>query len=258
VALLVPFRPFRASRIAATGFTALLLAASAPAQQSPPPKSNAAALDLAQAAEAKSAEWSTLAAGMEQRVARLLPCDARVRAAVEEVSRASDVRFTALIAYWQDAAAESQEQATAANKLLADYDARVAAAKADSADAEKERAYVSQQFLDVRKSAAQQWALSDAVNELGPIALAKRDAAVRAVEREKLAEQSKAGLTEIASTAEARQRAIEKERQALTTEGNRWREYYAARITRAQIECQLTGAATAAPAPRPPAGKKGN
>jgi hypothetical protein len=215
-------------------------------------------LELAQAADAKNAEWSTLAAGMEQRVARLLPCDARVRSSVEEVSRASDARFSALAAYWQDAAAQSQEQAAAAKKLLADYDARVSAAKEDSADEEKERAYVSQQFLDVRKSAAQQWALSDAVNLLGPIALAKRDAAVRAVAREKLAEQSKDGLTEIAGAAEGRQRAIEKVRQALTTEGNRWREYYAARITRAQIECQLTGAAAAAPSPRPAAGKKGN
>ncbi len=227
------------------------------AQQNPPPGPNSNALDLAQTADTRNTEWSTLASGMEQRVARLLPCDARVRSSIEEVSRASDARFSALVGYWQDAAAQSQEQAAAAKKLLADYDARLDAAKEDSADEEKERAYVSQQFVDVRKSAAQQWALSDAVNLLGPIALAKRDAAVRAVAREKLAEQSKAGLTEIASTAEARQRAIEKVRQALTTEGNRWREYYAARITRAQIECQLTGAATAAPSPRPSGGTSG-
>lgn len=231
------------------------------AEQTPAPKPNAAALDLAQAAEAKSAEWATLAQGLEQRVARLLPCDARVRSAVEEVSRASDARFSALAAYWQDAAAQSHEQALAATKLLADSDARLLTIRADRIDADDEQAFTSQQFENLRKSAAQQWALSDAVNALGPIARAKHDAAARAVEREKLAQQSKTSLMEIARTADARQAAIEKERQALTTEGNRWREYYAVRIARAQTECQLTGA-SADPAPKPAAtkpatGKKG-
>ena len=249
-------------------FAALLISASgfaqtpAPAPQNPLPKSNAASLDLAQAANARSTEWSTLASGMEQRVARLLPCDPRVRSAIEEVSRASDARFTALAAYWQDVATQSQQQSAAAAKLLAESDARLTAVRDDRADADKEQAYVSQQFADLRQSSAKQWGLSEAVDALGPIALAKREAAARATEREKLAEQSKTSLMELVRTSEARQAAIEKERQAMTAENNRWREYYAARIARAQTECQLTGPAAApAPrssaAPRPSAGKKG-
>ena len=258
MASLVPFRRRRTPRFAVTGFALLLTNAFAqtPAAplENPAVEPHAASLDLAQSAEARSTEWLTLATGMEQRIARLLPCDARVRTSIEEVSRASDARFSALTAYWQDAAARSHEQSTAAGKLLADYDARLSAVKDDRADAEKERAYVSQEFLDLRKSAAQQWALSDAVNVLAPIALARRDAATRAAEREKLARQSQASLLEIARTADARQAAIEKARQALTVESNRWREYYAARITRAQTECQLTAGPAVAPTPRPASG----
>src|SRR5580700_4705733 len=54
---------------------------------------------LQETAQQKSSEWETLGADLENKVAHLLPCDPRVRSAVEEVSRASEARLTALSQY---------------------------------------------------------------------------------------------------------------------------------------------------------------
>src|SRR3984957_15543058 len=54
---------------------------------------------LRQVADKASADWQGLAKGLEQKIATLLPCDPKSRAAGEEVSRASDARLAALSAY---------------------------------------------------------------------------------------------------------------------------------------------------------------
>src|SRR5260370_33447924 len=71
-----------------------------------------------QNAAKRSAEWSTLAANLEQRVARLLPCHPRIRSAVEEVSRASEARIVALTTYWIAVSGKSKNQIDAIRPLM--------------------------------------------------------------------------------------------------------------------------------------------
>jgi len=51
---------------------------------------------LQDAAAKRTAEWNTLTTGLELRLARLLPCDPRVRTSVDEAGRAADARTVAL------------------------------------------------------------------------------------------------------------------------------------------------------------------
>src|SRR6202521_6291331 len=94
---------------------------------------------LQQNVEKRTTEWDTLANNLEVRIGRMLPCDPRVRGAVEEVSRASEARIVALTEYWLAASAPSQTQTEAVRRLLAQEDASAAERKTDQADAEQER-----------------------------------------------------------------------------------------------------------------------
>jgi chromosome segregation ATPase len=216
------------------------VAGSAAYGQEPPAGAPA---DLTQAAEARGAEWGTLAANLEQRAARMLPCDARVKAAIEEVMRASDARFAAMTALWRYAADRSQEQAGIAHKLASDAEGDLAAWKAERADSEQEQKRLGAQIADLRESMSQQRALGAASNALSAIAKAQTDAAQQAADREDAAMQWKAALAEMIRASEARQAAVENEIKALAAESARWNAYYAARIARAQMECSLTGSA---------------
>src|SRR5580698_7574112 len=79
---------------------------------------------LEDAAAKRTAEWSTLTIGLEPRLVRLLPCDPRVRTAVEEVGRASDNRTVALTSYWNMASMQSKAQVDAIRGLLAHEEER--------------------------------------------------------------------------------------------------------------------------------------
>jgi hypothetical protein len=217
------------------------------AQEQPAP----AASGAAQAAEKSGAEWSTLISGMEQRVARLLPCDPGVRSAIEEVSRASDARIAALTAYWQEAAKRSKEQADLTGKLIADNDARLAVWRVDRADSEQEQMRLRSQISALHESSEQKPALSPASPLLDGIAQNSQTVAKRSADRDDMAARWSTGLNDFAKAAQARQAAIDGELKALTTESGRWTAYFAARIARAQMECSLTGPAEADPAPRP-------
>ena len=56
-------------------------------------------------AEKSAAAWQTLADGLDARTSRLLPCDSKMKAAIDEVSRASEARMTALLEYLREATA---------------------------------------------------------------------------------------------------------------------------------------------------------
>lgn len=213
--------------------------------------------DAAQTAEKRTNEWSILASNLEQRVARMLPCDPRVRTAIEEVSRASGARFLALNAYWQEIAKRSNDQAEMAHKLIADNDARLAEWKTDSADSEQEQVRVGAQSSDLRDAARQQAALAAAVQALNRISQNVASAVKQGVAREEASVQLDADLNQLITATQARQAAIEDELKALSMESTRWTAYYAARITRAQMECSITGSAgTGDPAPVPRTPKK--
>jgi len=213
--------------------------------------------ELAAAAEARGSEWSALAASLEQKVARMLPCDARVRSAIEEVSRASDARFAALVAVWRDAEAHAQEQTAIAGRLTADSNASIDAWKAERAEAMQEQTQIAAQSSDLRASARVQPALSSASNALDGIAGTVATAAKLAGERELLGAAWKTNLADALKASEARQAAMENEIKALGAESARWNAYYAARIVRAQTECSLTGASAGEPAPSRSKGAKG-
>ena len=98
-----------------------------------------------------------LAANLEQRVARLLPCDPRVRSAIEEVARASEARFTALEANWQEIAQRSQEQ-TESTPQADDRDGGTLGrtGRPTAADSwEQEQVSLSAQTSELRESARQ-------------------------------------------------------------------------------------------------------
>ena len=206
--------------------------------------------DLVGTVDARGAEWSALATNLEQKVARMLPCDARVRTSIEEVMRASDARFAALAALWNDVARRSREQTEIANKMAAESDADVAAWKTDQADAEQEQKQVDSKRADLRASAAQLPALGSASNALDGIAKTVAGSVEQSIEREDAAAQWKAAANDFTTASGTRQRAIESELKAIATESAWWNAYYAARIARAQMECALTGSAegTASPA----------
>jgi hypothetical protein len=211
--------------------------------------------EAGQTAEKRTNEWSILASNLEQRVLRMLPCDPRVRASIEEVSRASGARFLALTAYWQESAKRSNDQAESARGLIADNDARLEDWKADSADSEQEQARVEAQTSDLRETARQAVGLAAAARLLNGISQNMAAAVKQGVTREQASIKLDGDLNEWITASQARQAAIEDELKALAAENTRYTAFYAARITRAQLECSLTGAAGNAdppPAPRTP------
>ena len=231
---------------------ALLGAAALVAAQERP---TSAPSEAAQTAEKRANEWSILASSLEQRIARMLPCDARVRTAIDAVARASEARFTALNAYWQEVAKMSGSQAETARKLMAENEARIADWKADRTDSEQEQTRLGAQTADVRGGARQQAALGDAVRVLSGISQNAAAATKQAATREDASAKLDVNLQELITATESRQTAIENELKALATESSRWTAYYAARTTRAQMECSITGAANPTPAPRTPTRK---
>src|SRR4051794_36016523 len=90
--------------------------------QAPAPSSLPA---LQQSVSQRTAEWNTLATNLEQRIARLLPCDLQARAAIDEVSRASEARSVALTSYWTVASLQSRTQAESIRRLLTQEEGRV-------------------------------------------------------------------------------------------------------------------------------------
>ena len=206
-----------------------------------------------QNAAKRSAEWGTLTANLEQRVARLLPCDPRVRGAVEEVGRASEARIAALTTYWMAVSGKSKNQTDAIRKLLAQGEARKDEWTTDRTEAEQERATVAEQsgFLAVSVNrqpalARAQRALTAATQAMGQIETQVRD-------RETAGEQLVGELRDLLTASQARQGAIEAQLKFISAEGTRWSAYYAARRARAQTECAITkGGAAAAGAPAAP------
>lgn len=218
----------------------LSAAAMVRAQDLPAPAPSAPLSIAAQTAEKRTNEWSVLAANLEQRVARMLPCDTRVRSAVEEVSRASDARFAAVTAYWKEIAKRSSDQVEAARKLIADNDARAADWKADVDDSGQEQLRVGTQMSDLREAARQQAALGSAARALNGISEKIAAAVKQGASRQAASAKLNAELNAFITAAQARQSAIETELNSLATESARWSAYYTTRAARAQMECSIT------------------
>jgi hypothetical protein len=211
---------------------------------------------LQQNVDKRTGEWESLANGLEGRIGRLLPCDPRVRTAIDEVSRASEGRIVALTEYWLAVSAASKTQAEAVQRLLAQEDSNGADRKTDLADAEQERVAVNAQLTDLGESAKRLPSLAAAQKALEGLAQSSAKLATLATQRGQSAERLSQELRDLLAATQARQTAIENAMKALAAEGLRWSGYYSSRQARAQTECTITnpGGATA---PRAPAqGKK--
>jgi len=196
--------------------------------------------DLKKAADQRTAEWSALTQALASKLAVLLPCDARARGAIEEVSRASGARLAAMMRYLDAQAASVRHEADAADLLTAEYQKEVAETPQEAQDIGQEEAAVEGLLSSLDQSVKQR-------PDLKPAQQALRD--IRAAYQAKAAAAQQRGLSvaavailfkQVAEAYKARSEAVEQERQTLRGETDRWATYYAARLSRAQTECDVT------------------
>src|ERR1051325_7333143 len=124
---------------------------------------------LAQKAEKAAADWETLAKTLDARTARLLPCDARMRSAIEEVSRTSEARLAAASEFLRAAIAKNKQDAAAVAGLgaaLKDFPADISA---EATDAEQLRSGLEAQAGDLNDSAKRRPALDEARRALNAV-----------------------------------------------------------------------------------------
>jgi hypothetical protein len=204
-------------------------------------------------ASKRTTEWSTLATGLEPRLARLLPCDPRVRTSVDEVSRASDARIVAMTSYWTVVSNKSKQQMEAVRQLLAQEEGRIADWAKDQSDAEVEVTAINSQSAALGTGLQHLPALANPQKNLQSIAQMDRTLEAKTQEREASSSEILDDLREQLKASQARQAAIEDHMKAISKEGERWSGYYAARMARAQVECSLInpGAAPLNPPARP-------
>ena len=214
----------------------ILPAAAACAQTTAPPDPLA---PLQQAAEQKAGEWQALAHSLEAKIARMLPCDPRAQAAIEEVSRASEARLLATSQYLNAAVALAQGDTEAARVAAAGQDDGNRDLETEREEAEQERIAVEGQLADLGDSVRRLAALEAAQKKLAEIAAMIRERAAKtqqlAANRNTLA----VPLNNLLAAYQARQAALENEQMALAVETTRWNEYYAARLARARTECSI-------------------
>jgi hypothetical protein len=191
-------------------------------------------------AEKRSADWDTLARGLEVKLARMLPCDPRARTSIEEVSRASDARLTALGQYLQASAAQAKADVARIQRLLAEQESAAKDVEIEKAEADQERAAIEGRASDLAESSKRRPSLAEAQKKLAEIAAMTRERTARAQEEVARRQALASALRQIGEAYQVRQKAIEMELSALVIETSRWGEYYAARMARAQTECSVT------------------
>jgi len=213
---------------------------------------NAPLPSLAQAAGKASADWEGLAKGLEAKIARMLPCDPRVRAAIDEVKSASDARLTALNRYLQAASAEARRDADRARAAAAAAKTAARDLDTDRAEAEQERIAVEGELADLAESVKKRPSLAEAQKKLEAVADIIRRRSAELQQQANTQTALAASLGDIAALCQARQRTLDARVTELALETLRWSEYYSARVARAQTECSILnpGLNQGAPAPR--------
>lgn len=222
-------------------FCAALFAATAAHAQDPSPQN--AAPDLAaleQTAQKRHVEWEALARDMNERMARILPCDPRALAAVNDVSRASEARLGALADYLRAVSAKAFGETAEARNLLSAEEKRALEARLERADAGQEQTAVETQSDMLAQSVKQRAALEVPRQLLTQIAVMIRQRATAMEQQAGSADAAVALLRDLVTKFEARDAALREEFAASEAERARWSGYYAARRTRAQLECTIT------------------
>jgi DNA repair exonuclease SbcCD ATPase subunit len=212
-----------------------LTAAVALAQNAPAPT----LASLAQTALKKTADWDTLAQGLEALIGRLLPCDSKGPAAIEEVSRTSDARLAALADYLQAAAQQASRDTDAAKRVLASSGTLATNLEAEKTEITQEQAGADSEFANLVESAKSRASLNaprDALQEIRTELQQRADLVQAAIGgQESLAP----ALRDLVTAAAAREAAWKDVQTAYEAERARWKAYYAARLARAQTECSI-------------------
>ena len=196
---------------------------------------------LNQAAQRAEAEWLRLAQDLDTRVSRMLPCDARAASAIEEVRRASGTRVAALADYLQAAIALAARDADAARGVLAAEREALAAVSVERSDIEQERAGVESQILNLTESVRQRAGLGRALDQLKQIQGMIQQRSGWAAQDASSGDQVLALLGSVVTALEGREEALKQQASAFEAERTRWNAYYQDRLTRARLECTITG-----------------
>lgn len=212
---------------------------------------------LRQNAEQKTQAWETLAKSLETRIRGLLPCDPRIAAAVNEVSRASDARLIAFNDYFAAVLAEASAQAKQASALQ-DSQRKAGAELLDTEHAEgiEERAGTENQISQLTANVQRRPELRDAETALRAVANLTDQRNLVMVQLAPQVNSLNESLRTLASQAQEAESAIKALAAAHQTEADRWRAYYAARATRVQAECIAVNPGVA-PRPRADVRKPG-
>lgn len=221
-------------------FTAAFICAPAAAQE---PSAQNAALDVAtlqQAAQKRHAEWEALAKDMNDRVSRILPCDPRALAAVNEVSRASESRLAALSDYLRAVSIRAFGETAVVRSLLNSEERHAVEATLERADAGQEQTAVDTQLDALAQSVKQRASLEAPQKSLAQIAAMIHQRLTALDQHAGSADAAVPLLRDLVAKFEARDAALREEFAASEAERARWNGYYAARRTRAQIECTIT------------------
>jgi hypothetical protein len=204
-----------------------------------------------------TAEWAQIAPSLEQRLSRMLPCDPRIQAAIEEVSRASDSRITLLENEGKQLTVKSQQQSETLRQWAAQQEPAVDALRAWNALSEQERADLQSQSEVLAEITRRSAAFSAAAKSLEELTQSSQYTAAMSAK----ASTDAAGITSMMNDWLAAslgwQHSIDLYLKSLSEEGQRWRSFYAARIARARAECAITdpAAAKSAEPAKPPARK---
>lgn len=218
----------------------LLLIAVARGQDTAPPTDPLSA--LRRTADKTQADWEALAKGLEPKIATMLPCDPKYKAAVEEVSHASELRLTALSTYLKAAAAEAKADTDAAKNVLAAEAAAAGAWNTERTEADQEREAIEKQAVELKESMRKRASLADAKQVLVEIANTVKQRSGKADALAGRRDTINALLGDLVTAYQARQTALEKEATALEAEKQRWSGYYSARLARAVMECAIINA----------------
>jgi hypothetical protein len=206
---------------------------------------------LRQTADKSAADWESLAKGLEQKIATLLPCDPKSRAAVEEVSHASDARLAALSAYLKAAAVKAKADTDAAKRVFAAQAALSGGWNTERDEADQERTAIEAQVADLKESMRKRGALSGAEQVLIEIANMIKERAAKSDEQAGRRDTINALLGDLVLAYQNRQTALESESTLLDVETARWTSYYTARLSRAITECAIINPAATPRKKRP-------
>ena len=200
---------------------------------------------LRQTAERANAQWEALAKALEPKIARLLPCDPTSRAAVADVSHASEARLSALSAYMKAAAAQAAKDTEAAKKILATQAALGGDWTAERVESDQQHMALEGQIADLKESMRKRSALAGADKVLVEIANMVQQRSTKADEQAGRKDLVNGLLGDLVTACQDRQAALEKEAVLLETESARWTAYYTARLSRAVTECAIINQAPA-------------